>query len=69
MDFVGLMQSTAGRMARVLVGLALIVTGFAFGGFGWILVVVGIVPLAMGVTGACLMAPLLHEPFHPVRHH
>ncbi len=60
MDFVRMMNSTAGRIGRVLAGLVLIVIGVAIGGTGGIvLAIVGVVPLAAGIAGACLAAPLL----------
>ncbi|HEY5358940.1 MAG TPA: YgaP-like transmembrane domain [Streptosporangiaceae bacterium] len=63
MRIVQLMNSRAGRAARVLAGLALIGTGAALGGTGGlVLAVIGIVPLAAGTAGACLAAQLLRVP-------
>jgi hypothetical protein len=63
MRIVQLMNSRAGRAARVLAGLALIGTSAALGGTGGlVLAVIGIVPLAAGTAGACLAAPLLRVP-------
>jgi hypothetical protein len=63
MRVVRLMNSAAGRSARVLAGLALIITGITAGGTGGlVLAVIGIVPLAAGAAGACLAAPLLRAP-------
>ncbi len=63
MRIVQLMNSRAGRAARALAGLALIGTGAALGGAGGlVLAVIGLVPLAAGVVGACLAAPLLRVP-------
>lgn len=58
--FVGFMQSAAGRLLRIVVGIALIALGvFAVGGaWGVVLAVVGAVPLIAGVVGICLFAPL-----------
>lgn len=58
--FVGFMQSTTGRLLRVVVGLALMVLGLFFVGGGWgaVLAVIGAVPLIAGVVGICLFAPL-----------
>ena len=54
--------STVGRMARVVVGLALIGVGLAIGD-GWIaLAVVGVLPLAAGVLDFCLLGPLFQLP-------
>jgi hypothetical protein len=63
MRIVTLMNSTAGRGARVLAGVGLIAAGAVIGGgTGLILALVGLVPLAAGAAGACLAAPLLHAP-------
>lgn len=63
MNVVKIMNSTAGRSARVLAGLALIGAGLAAGGTGGvILVIVGAVPLLAGAAGICLAAPLLRAP-------
>jgi hypothetical protein len=63
MRSVQLMNSRAGRVARSLAGLALIGTGLAIGGTGGMAVaVIGLVPLAAGTAGACLIAPLLRLP-------
>jgi hypothetical protein len=63
MRTVRFMNGTAGRSARVLAGLALIIGGIAAGGTGGlVLAVIGVIPLAAGAAGACLAAPLLHAP-------
>jgi len=63
MEFVTFMSSTAGRVARVVAGIALIVIGFLIGGAGgWILAIVGLVPLAAGIFDVCLFGPLLKQP-------
>lgn len=63
MRVVKLMNGTAGRSGRVLAGLALIISGVTIGGTGGlVLAVIGVVPLAAGVAGVCLAAPLLHTP-------
>ena len=50
----------AGRLARIVAGLALIGTGlFWFGGTGGIIIaVVGLAPLLAGAFDLCLFAPL-----------
>ncbi len=64
MSFAQFMAGPIGRGARIAVGLALIVIGIATGGTGgWILAVIGLVPLAMGVLNICILAPLLKAPF------
>lgn len=66
MEFVNFMQSPVGRAARVIVGVVLIASGVALGGFGWALVVVGLVPFAAGALGVCLVAPALRAPMRRV---
>jgi len=58
--FVGFMQSWAGRLTRIVAGLALIATGLFVvqGAWGYLLAVVGLAPLLAGVAGICLLAPL-----------
>jgi hypothetical protein len=63
MAFIGFMASPAGRIARIVAGIVLIVVGLVAGG-GWIaLSVVGLVPLAAGAFDVCLLAPLFRLPF------
>jgi hypothetical protein len=63
MAFIGFMASPAGRIARVVAGIALIAIGLVAGG-GWLaLAVVGLVPLAAGLFDVCLFAPLFRLPF------
>lgn len=63
MAFLNFMSSSAGRIARVVAGLALVVVGIVAGG-GWIaLAVVGLIPLAAGAFDVCLIAPLARMPF------
>jgi hypothetical protein len=59
------LASSAGRLVRAVAGLALIVVGIAvIGGVGgWILAIVGLVPLAAGVFDRCVFAPLFGLPF------
>jgi hypothetical protein len=63
MALVDFMKSNLGRVARAVVGLALIATGLTMGS-GWLaLSLVGLVPLAAGVFDFCLLAPVFHQPF------
>lgn len=61
MPFITFMSSTAGRVLRIVAGIALIIVGLAAigGTTGVIVAVVGLVPLLAGVFGVCFMAPLL----------
>ncbi|MGD2040303.1 MAG: DUF2892 domain-containing protein [Anaerolineae bacterium] len=63
--FFGFIASPAGRIIRIVAGLALILVGLlAVQGLGsWILVIVGLVPLAAGLFDRCLFAPLFGLPF------
>lgn len=56
--------STAGRGVRVLAGLALIAVGLAVGGStGWIVSIIGVVPIALGLTNRCLISRVIGAPF------
>jgi hypothetical protein len=59
------LASSAGRVVRGLAGVALIVVGLwvVHGAWGWILAVIGLVPLVAGVTDRCVFAPLFGLPF------
>ncbi len=59
-SFVTFMQSTTGRILRIVVGIALIALGLLAvqGVWGIALAVVGLVPLIAGLGGVCLVAPL-----------
>jgi len=63
--FFGFIASPAGRLARIIAGLALILIGLlALGGiWGWILAIVGLVPLLAGLFDRCVFAPLFGLPF------
>ena len=62
--FVSFMVSTAGRIARILAGVALITWGLLGlgGSAGIIVAVVGAVPLLAGLSDFCLFAPLFGGP-------
>ncbi len=61
------LASQTGRWVRIIAGIVLIVIGLLLVNgdttWGWILVVVGLVPLAAGVFDFCLFAPLFGKPF------
>jgi hypothetical protein len=58
------MASPAGRGGRIVVGLGLIAIGVAVGGVaGWIIGVVGLLPLTLGILNGCILAPFLRVPF------
>ncbi len=62
--FVKFMASSAGRITRILAGLAFVVGGrFGIGGTGGtILAVVGLLPLVAGLFDFCIFAPLFGAP-------
>ena len=64
--FFKFIASTAGRLVRIIAGLVLIAVGiWAVSGIGgWILVIVGLVPLAAGLFDRCIFAPLAKLPFN-----
>ena len=65
MAFAQFMNSTLGRILRVVVGIALIGAGLLAiqGPWGIVVAVVGMVPLAAGVLDFCLLAPILSVPW------
>jgi len=67
--FARFINSSAGRVLRVVVGLGLIWYGFMQGGTstGTILMAVGLVPLAAGLFNLCLISALLGGPISGAR--
>lgn len=65
MGFARFMSSMAGRIIRILAGIALIWLGLSVvGGMGgFVLAAVGLVPLVAGVFNFCVFAPLFGGPF------
>jgi hypothetical protein len=69
MAFASFMSSAAGRILRVIAGLALIGGGVflivseSLVTLGIILAAVGVVPLFAGLADVCLFAPLFGAPF------
>lgn len=58
------MASPFGRGLRIVLGIALIVFGFAVGGFGgWAVAAFGLLPLATGAFNLCPISPFLGAPF------
>ena len=62
--FVSFMASSAGRIVRIVAGIALVVWGwFGLGGTtGIIVAIVGLIPLLAGVFDFCVFAPLFGAP-------
>lgn len=65
MGFARFMVSPAGRLIRIVAGIALVYYGIAImgGTGGWIVAAVGLVPLLAGVFDFCLLAPFVGAPF------
>jgi hypothetical protein len=59
------LASSTGRIVRAVAGLALILVGWLAlqGAAGWIVAIVGLVPLLAGLFDRCVFAPLLGLPF------
>lgn len=58
------LASQNGRYTRIAAGVLLIIIGLLTGGtVGWILGIVGLVPLAAGLFDFCVFAPLFSLPF------
>ena len=59
------LASPAGRVVRAVAGLALILIGLLVvqGTWGWVLAIVGLVPLLAGLFDFCVFAPLASLPF------
>jgi len=62
--FVKWMASSAGRVTRVLAGIVLVALGLLVihGVGGWIVAIVGLVPLLAGLFDFCVFAPLFGAP-------
>jgi hypothetical protein len=60
--FIGFMNAPLGRGLRVILGLVMIAIGLlGLGGvWGTALAIIGLVPIAMGAWGRCLIEPLAH---------
>ena len=64
MQFAEWMSRPAGRILRILAGVILIGAGLYFQGvWGYVVAVVGMVPVLAGVFNFCLIAPILGAPF------
>ncbi len=64
MDIARFMATPAGRGIRIALGLILIWIGVVMDKpAGYVLEVIGLVPIAAGALNFCLLAPLLKAPF------
>lgn len=62
--FARFINSPAGRITRLIAGIALIVWGFTQlnNVFGFVLVIIGLIPFAAGLFDLCLFSALLGGP-------
>ncbi len=67
--FAQFVNSPAGRIARLVVGIGLIVWGYTQlnTGTGIVLIVIGLVPLVAGAFDLCLISALLGGPISGAR--
>ena len=68
MALIRFLESTIGRIVRGAVGLAMIGVGVWLCGYGWVLAVVGLVPVGAAAADVCLIAPIFHAPLQPRTH-
>ncbi len=63
--FFRFMANATGRVIRIVAGLVLIALGLLWlkGTGGWVLAIVGLVPLLAGALDKCVFAPLFGLPF------
>jgi hypothetical protein len=63
------LASMAGRWTRGIAGLALVIIGIWLirGAWGWVIAIIGLVPLAAGLFDFCVFAPLFGLPFNGPR--
>ena len=59
MTLVSYMNSSTGRLVRIIVGLLIILIGLAVigGSLGVVVAIVGLLPLSAGTFNFCLIAP------------
>lgn len=58
------MASGSGRVIRVIAGIVIFLLGAQMhSGAGYVIAVIGIVPMAAGIFDFCLIAPLVKMPF------
>jgi hypothetical protein len=59
------LASSAGRIIRIVAGIAIILIGYFWIPAPWkyVFEAVGLVPLAAGIFDFCVLAPLMGKPF------
>jgi len=67
--FFRFLASPTGRLIRAIAGVVLIVLGLWLvqGVVGWILAIIGLVPLLAGIFDRCVFAPLFGLPFNGIQ--
>jgi len=67
--FAKFINTTTGRLVRIIAGLILIIWGFAveLQSTAIILIVIGLIPLAAGLFNMCVISGLLGGPLSPKR--
>ncbi|NOX29951.1 MAG: sugar porter family MFS transporter [Actinobacteria bacterium] len=55
---------TGGRVARIVLGAALVIAGVAIGGVaGTIVALIGLVPIGLGMSNRCLISKAIGAPW------
>lgn len=64
MQFARFMATPAGRIIRIVLGIAIIWVGLAFVDkpLGYVLEFIGLAPLIAGIMNICLVGPLIGAP-------
>lgn len=64
-EIIYFLAGPAGRLTRIAAGIVLVLIGIIAvqGTAGWVLGVIGLVPIAAGAFDVCLLAPLAGLPF------
>ena len=64
MKFSQFMASNMGRILRIIAGIVLIAVGFTMKSTGgYVIAVIGALPLLAGIFDVCIFAPLFKMPF------
>ena len=63
--FFSFIATPAGRAVRIIAGLVLVLVGWFVltGAWGWVVAIIGLVPLLAGIFDRCVFAPLFGLPF------
>ena len=62
--FAAWMAGPVGRIARILIGAALVVVGVSMGGVGGVIVgLIGLVPVGLGMSNRCIISKAIGAPW------